>query len=463
MAEADTPKQGSRSPQAVLGGRLRRAATPTRLLAKGASAAALARVRVLRGDSAEDIALDPRLISTAEDIARSLGEMKGAAMKIGQALSFVDVSLIPKEYRTALAVLQSDAPPMPFEHVVGVVEAELGAPLDDLFDWFSPNPIAAASIGQVHMAHLGDREVVVKVQYPGVAKAVEADLRNAALLSGIARIGQKMLAGLVGDVDLRSLIDEIRERVGEELDYRIEARNQQEFAELFRDDPRIGIPEVVPERSSERVLTTEYVDAMRWSAALESSEELRDQWGETIARFVYTSLYDHGVINVDTHPGNFLFHEDGRVTFLDFGCVSRFTPARTEAIGSLSLALVADDEERILDALVALGFLRNRDGFDTDVLLTPLRRSLQPMHQPQPFRYTHEFLEEVIAEALRLRVGVDELRLLQRLDVPRDYVLLLRASAGVEAVLSHLEAAVDFDRVFGSIFGDAYQAPDRQS
>ena len=418
-------------------------------------------MRVLRGDSAEDIALDPHLVAAAEDIARSLGEMKGAAMKIGQALSFVDVSLIPKEYRTALAVLQSDAPSMPLEHVVGVIEAELGAPLDELFDWFSPNPIAAASIGQVHMAHLGDREVVVKVQYPGVAKAVEADLRNAALLSGVARIAQKMLVGLVGDIDVRSMIDEIRERVSEELDYRIEARNQQEFADRFQGDPGIGIPGVVPERSSERVLTAEYVDAMRWSAALEAPEELRDQWGETIARFVYTSLYDHGVINVDTHPGNFLFHEDGRVTFLDFGCVSRFTEERRRSIGELSLSLIADDEDGILDALVALGFLRNREGFDTDVLLTPLRRSLQPIHQPQPFRYSHAFLEEIISEALRLRVGVDELRLLQRLDVPRDYVLLIRASAGLEAVLSHLEAAVDFDRLWSGVFGDAYRPPDR--
>ncbi len=463
MAESEPPRQGSRSPQAVLGGRLRRAATPTRLLARGASAAALARVRVLRGDSAEDIALDPRLVSAAEDIARSLGEMKGAAMKIGQALSFVDVSLIPQEYRTALAVLQSDAPPMAFEHVVAVVEDELGAPLQELFDWFSPEPIAAASIGQVHMARIGEREVVVKVQYPGVAKAVEADLRNAALLSGVARIAQRMLVGLVGDIDVRSMIDEIRERVSEELDYRIEARNQQEFADRFRDDPDIGIPDVVPERSSERVLTSEYVDAMRWSAALEAPDEQRDRWGETIARFVYTSLYRHGVINVDTHPGNFLFHEDGRVTFLDFGCVSRFTAERRQPIRELSLALIADDEERILDALVALGFLRRRDGFDADVLLTPLRRSLQPIHQPQPFRYSREFLEEIISEALRLRVGVDELRLLQRLDVPRDYVLLLRASAGVEAVLSHLEATVDFDRVCTSVFGDAYRPPDRSS
>ena len=394
-------------------------------------------------------------------MARSLGEMKGAAMKIGQALSFVDVSLIPQEYRTALSILQSDAPPMPLDQVEAVVQEELGAPIAELFDWFSPKAIAAASIGQVHMAHLGDREVVVKVQYPGVAKAVEADLRNAALLSGIARLGQKMLVGLVGDIDVRALIDEIRDRVGEELDYRIEAANQQEFAERFRDDPVIDVPAVVLERSSRRVLTTEYVDALRWSAALEQPQALRDQWGEVIARFAYSSVYVHGAINVDTHPGNYLFHEDGRVTFLDFGCVSRFDPSTLDHIRTMVIALLADDEEAILEALVAMGILRRSDGFDTDVLLAPLRRSLRPMHEAQPFRYSRAFLEETIAEALKLRVGVDELRLLQRLQVPKEYALLVRATVGTEAVLAHLEAAIDFDALFGELFGSDFRPPPR--
>jgi predicted unusual protein kinase regulating ubiquinone biosynthesis (AarF/ABC1/UbiB family) len=437
-----------------LGGRLRRAATPARLLAKGAGAATLARARALRGDAVEDIASDPRLVAAAEDIARTLGEMKGAAMKIGQAISFVDIELIPEEYRTALSILQSDAPPMPFSQVRAVVEEELGGSLEELFDWFSPKAIAAASIGQVHMAHLDEREVVVKVQYPGVAKAVEADLRNAALLSGIARIGQKMLAGLVGNVDLRALIDEVRDRVGDELDYRIEAANQQEFADLFRDHPLIDIPAVVPERSSERVLTTEYVDALRWSAALEAPPEQRDQWGQVICDFAYRCVYEHGVINADTHPGNYLFHDDGRVTFLDFGCVSRLDDAARGRIRRLAAAMLADDDERVLDALVDAGVLKRSDGFDAEVILAPLRRSLTPMHAPQPFRYSREFLAETIAEDLKLRVGVDELKLLQRLDLPKEYVLLIRATVGVEAVLCHLESSIDFDQIFPVILGD---------
>lgn len=431
-----------------LGGRVRRAATPARLLAKGATAAAIAQARALRGDSIEDIAADPKLVAAAEEIARELGEMKGAAMKIGQALSFLDVALIPEEYRTALSVLQADAPPMPYAAVVEVVTDELGAPPDELFDFFSPQPIAAASIGQVHMAHRGDDELVVKVQYPGVARAVEADLRNAAFVSAMARLGQRMLAGLVGDVDVRALIDEVRDRVTDELDYRIEAANQTEIGALFDGDPEIGIPEVHEELSSGRVLTSTYVDAMRWSAALEQPQEQRDRWGRVVARFFSTSLYDNGVCNVDSHPGNYLFHDDGRVTFLDFGCVTRLDADQRLRTRRLAAALMTGDGDAILDTFVESGFLRSREGFGADALLEPLGTWMRGPRGPQPFRYSREMLRDIIEESMRLRVGVNELKLLQRLDVPREHVLLGRMSVGLEAILAHLEAEIDFRDVY---------------
>lgn len=431
-----------------LGGRVRRAATPARLLAKGAAAAGIAQARALRGDRVDDIVNDPKLVAAAEDIARELGEMKGAAMKVGQALSFVDVSLLPEEYRSALGMLQADAPAMPYEHVREVVLEELGAPPEELFDFFSPAPMAAASIGQVHAAHLGDEEFVVKVQYPGVAKAVEADLRNAALLSAIARLGQKLLVGLVGDVDVRAMIDEVRERVTEELDYRIEAANQTEFAERFASDEEIDIPAVREEFSTERVLTSTYVDAMRWSAALEAPQELRDRWGNVITRFSTTSLYDVGVCQVDSHPGNYLFHEDGRVTFLDFGCVSRLDDPQRRRVRRLAAALIADDEDEILDACVDAGVLKTREGFGSEALLGPLANPLRGARGPQPCTYSKEMLAEIIEEAMRLRVGVDELRLLQRVDMPREYVLAGRMLVGMEAILAHLECTIDFREVW---------------
>ena len=436
-----------------LGGRVRRAALPAKLLAQGATAAALARARALRGDTAGDILADPRLVSVAEDAARTLGEMKGAAMKIGQAISFVDVSLIPEEFRSAFAVLQADAPPMPYEHVVRVVEQELGRRPEQAFDWFSPEPIAAASIGQVHMAHVGEREVVVKVQYPGVAKAIEADLRNAVLISGIARLAQRALLGLVGDIDIRALVDEVRERVSEELDYRIEARNQTEIAELFAGDARVHIPAVLPELSTERVLTTEYVDAMRWSSALGASEELRDQWGTVIAEFVLRSISEFGVINVDTHPGNYLFHEDGTVTFLDFGCVSRLNDEQRARIQGLVEALYHDDDETLVRALRDAGLLHSTEGFNRDALLDPLRLNIEVLHGPQPFRWSPEMLEELIADSLKLRIGVDELRVLRQLAAPKEYVLLGRAEVGLGALLAHLNAAIDYDAIYELLFG----------
>lgn len=431
-----------------LGGRIRRAATPARLLAKGATAAGIAQARALRGDRIDDIATDPKLVAAAEDIARELGQMKGAAMKVGQALSFIDVSLLPEEYRAALSMLQADAPAMPYEHVREVVLDELGAPPEELFDFFSPVPMAAASIGQVHTAHLGDEELVVKVQYPGVAKAVEADLRNAALLSAIARLGQKLLGGLVGDIDVRAMIDEVRDRVTEELDYRIEATNQTEFAHRFAGDAEISVPAVREEFSSERVITSEYVDAMRWTAALDAPQDLRDRWGGVITRFSTTSLYDVGVCQVDSHPGNYLFHADGRVTFLDFGCVSRLDDRARRRVRRVAAALIADDEEEILDACVEAGVLRSRDGFGSDALLGPLANALRGARGPQPCTYSKEMLAEIIEEAMRLRVGADELRLLRRVDMPREYVLAGRMLVGMEAILAHLECTIDFREVW---------------
>jgi predicted unusual protein kinase regulating ubiquinone biosynthesis (AarF/ABC1/UbiB family) len=435
-------------------GRVHRAVTPARLALQAAAAAARARSRALRGgDVLQELASDKRLHAATLKVATRLGEMKGAAMKLGQILSVVDVGLLPEAYRDALAALQADAPPMPFELVRDVVTEELGAPPEKIFTWFSPAPMAAASIGQVHMAHLGDTELVVKVQYPGIAKAVEADLRNAALLSLLARLSQKLLAGLVGDIDTRALIDEVRDRIGEELDYRIEAANQQAFADLWRGDPCIGIPEVIHEFSTRRVLTTEYVDAMRWKAALASPQQQRDRWAEVIARFVETSLFRNGLVNLDPHPGNYLFHEDGRVTFLDFGCAKRLTPDQVKALRAVAFAMFKGDDDDIIDTMVAAGFLHGTD-FDREVLLAPIRQSMEPVLGPQPFRFSREYIADQLAVAFKQRLGREEMRFLRKVDVPAWYVMLGRVSAGLNGILFQFEAAVDFRSLIDQLFGD---------
>jgi len=435
-------------------GRIKRAVTPTRLVLEGATAVAIAKARLLRGgdtaDMAADLAADRRLARTAERLARELGEMKGAAMKLGQILSFIDVGMLPAEYRDAFAALQADAPAMPFELVEEVVTAELGAPPGQLFTHFSRAPMASASIGQVHMAHRGDDELVLKVQYPGVTKAIEADLRNAALFALLGRVVGRLLAGVAGRINTTAVIEELRTRITEELDYRIEARNQQAFAELWRDDPAVRVPDVVPELSTKRVLTSRYADGNRWSHALEAPSELRDRWGTAIARFQWVSLFRDGFTNLDPHPGNYLFHEDGTVTFLDFGACQRFDASQLARLRGLIDAVVDGRDEAIVDALVALGLVTS-DGsksFDPTLITRPVRLAVEPaMHDEQPFRFTRSFVADQVGQAVRLRFGTDELRLLQQLDVPVELPMVLRITLGTAGILSQLDTAVDFRAV----------------
>jgi predicted unusual protein kinase regulating ubiquinone biosynthesis (AarF/ABC1/UbiB family) len=435
-------------------GRVRRTALPAAVLLRSGAAQALAAARALtRGEtSAREILADERLAASAERAARTMGEMKGAVMKIGQLLSFVDSEFIPPAYRDALATLQADAPPMAQDLVDDVITRELGAPPASIFSFFSPNPIAAASIGQVHMARLpspagGDEELelVVKVQYPGVAEAIASDLSNAALLSMLGSFAKVLLKPIVADVDISAIVDEVRERVTEELDYRIELANQQEFIEIYRDHPSIHIPEVVPELSTERVLTMEYVDAMRWPAALEQPKELRDQWGLNIARFAFHSLYEHHLFNADPHPGNYLFHEDGSVTFLDFGCVKHFTRERIQGMRDIAAAVYAGDDDRALDGFVAIGMLRNRDGLAEDTMLGYIHRAYEPLRSPQPYTYTREWAAAQMGDLLDLKLSADERNIVRHVDLPPDQVFVLRISAGLNSVLAGLEATLNWD------------------
>ena len=237
-------------------------------------------------------------------------------MKIGQLVSFLDSGLVPEEYRAIyqqiVGSLQADAPPMSTGLVRQVVEEELGRPVEDIFEWFGEQPMAAASIGQVHAAHLhGGREVVVKVQYPGVAEAIAADLANGELLAGLIHMGNRLMGPMGVKSDVRAMVDELKDRITEELDYRLEAANQAEFSALYRDHPFIHVPEVVPELSTGKVLVMDEADGLRWTAALEQPQELKDRWAAVINRFVYGSLYGAGIFNGDPHPGNYLFHDDG--------------------------------------------------------------------------------------------------------------------------------------------------------
>ena len=275
-------------------------------------------------------------LQTAEQVAEVLGNMKGAVMKLGQMASYLDGGL-PEPVRQALAQMQQDAPPMSYELVAGVVRAELGGEPDTVFASFEREPMASASIGQVHRAVTHDgRAVAVKVQYPGVDAAIRADLDNSDLLFGA-------MGMLFSGLDPAPLVAELRDRLLEELDYRNEAENQQRFVDYFGGHPTISVPEVLHELSTGRVLCTELAYGAKWTDVLEWSQEERNLTAETLYRFAFGGIYRLGVFNGDPHPGNYLFRPGGEVTFLDFGLCKVFTPDEIAEFQRLITAMVHQD------------------------------------------------------------------------------------------------------------------------
>lgn len=409
-----------------------------------------------RGETAE-LGEQARQERLAQRYAQVLGDMKGAVMKVGQILSFVDADgVLPAPYRqlfqSTMAQLQDDVPPLAPNEISSVIRAELGAPPEDIFSFFSPEPIAAASIGQVHRARLADgTELAVKVQYPGVASAVRADLANTDLLASVIRAGLAMLGPQAPRLDPKMMVEEIRDRVGDELDYRIEAANQQEFHALYNGHPFIHIPAVYPELSTNRVLVSDYVRGRRWSEVAATGDDIRSRWGETIFRFVFASLHRHGVFNGDPHPGNYLFHEDGSVTFIDFGCVKRFTAGRVSAMSAVVDAALASDAPGVFQAFINVGLLTADDAHkvDPDRLLEFHRAALRDRWDVQPFTYTPESVARTVAATYQpMGPWYDVTR---RLQMPKDLLFLNRITIGASSVLGHLHATADWKSIDAEI------------
>ena len=323
-------------------GQAARTARLARLGAQTGGSYAAHRARRVFADAERRRELDTTFeMKTAEQVTEVLGQMKGALMKIGQMASYLDQGL-PEHVRDALAELQHDAPPMSPELAASMIEEQLGAPPEVVFAEWDPRPIASASIGQVHraMTHSGDA-VAVKVQYPGVAEAVASDLDNAGLI--FAGLGQ-----LFPGLDHKALVAELRDRLLEELDYGLEAQNQQLFADLYAGHPTIHIPAVFHELSSRKVLVTELADGARFSELLTWSQAEKDLAAETVYRFAFGSLYRSAAFNGDPHPGNYLFRPGGEVTFLDFGLVKRFTQAELDEFAELIVHIVVRARPRRL-------------------------------------------------------------------------------------------------------------------
>jgi len=413
--------------------RLARTARVWRLSARRGADWTAHRVRRAGASDERKAELDTRfVIRSAEDAARELGQMKGAMMKIGQLLGFI-LEGLPEDAQRALATLQADAPPMAPGLAASVVRRELGDEPELLFRRWTAEPAAAASVGQVHRAVLRDgRAVAVKVQYPGVDTAIQADLDNAEVLYGL--FSAFALKGL----DVHALVDELRERMGDELDYRTEADHQSEFARSYRGHPFITVPEVVAELSTQRVLTTEWVDGVAWADFLATANPAeRQRAGEILFRFAQGSIHRLGVFNGDPHPGNYRFLPDGRVAFLDFGLVKRWTPGEWERLSPCLDAILADDPDRLVAAMEAVSFLPPDHGLDPqavcDYVSTPYRPYLT-----ERFRFTREFVADTVQRITDVRGPYAEV--VAKLNLPASFVILDRVVWGVSALLGKLGA-----------------------
>ncbi|MBW3574277.1 MAG: AarF/ABC1/UbiB kinase family protein [Actinobacteria bacterium] len=412
---------------------LRRSARVWRLTGRRGLSWAMVKVRGRGADEEERARLEQRFaIRTAEDVARELGNMKGAIMKAGQLVSFIAEGL-PADARAALASLQADAKPMAPSLAESVVTSELGRPMSRLFlDW-DPVPVAAASIGQVHRAVLPDgRLVAVKVQYPGVDRAIRSDLDNAELLYGL--FSALALKGL----DPKALVDELRDRMGDELDYCIEARNQTEFADRYRGHPFIRVPDVVPERSTARVLTSDWVDGQRWEDFLAAADhDARQRAGEVLFRFAQGSVHRHRVFNGDPHPGNYRFHADGSITFLDFGLVKRWMPGELERLSPILDPLLAHDVVGTVRSLVHAGFLPSDHDLDPELVWQYVSNPYAPYLEDE-FTFTSEWTGQALGQALEFSGPCAEV--IKRLDMPPSFVILDRVVWGMAALLGRLRA-----------------------
>src|SRR5262245_27473057 len=346
-------------------GRVRRAAKVGRL-AGGQTARAYATkaANLTRSEEGRRTAAERRQAEAAEQIFEVLGQMKGAAMKVGQVASFVDTGAFPPEMQARiqakLAELRDAAPRVPFKRMREVVERDLGEPIRDVFAEFEEEAVAAASIGQVYRARLLDgRSVAVKVQYPGVAQAVRADLQNLGL---IMRVAKRMAPGM----DAKAMTREIRERLTDELDYEHEAQSHRAMARAWRGHPFVFVPDVVTSLCSEHVLVSEWVDGAGFEEVREMDRAARDRFGEIVFRFFFGSLYRNGHFSGDPHPGNYRLMEDGRVAFIDFGMTKSLPREEIDAEIEAIRHGMAGEAEELHAQLARLGF------FDaTDARITP--------------------------------------------------------------------------------------------
>lgn len=374
---------------------------------------------------------------TAEQIFRVLGELKGGAMKFGQALSMFEAAMpenLVSPYRATLTRLQDAAPPMSTTLVHNVLDEQLGSGWRDLLTDFDDRPAAAASIGQVHRGTWHDgREVAVKIQYPGAGDALRSDLSQ---LSRLGRVAGSMIPGM----DMRALTDELTDRITEELDYRMEADAQDGFALAYDGDPEFAVPKLI--HGTEKVLVSEWQDGRPLSSFIaEGSQEERDRAGLLYVRFLFSGPARAGLLHADPHPGNYRITPDGRLGVVDYGAVARLPDGLPSSIGELMRRALAGHADEMLEGLREEGFVKPHITIDPDELYDYMAPFLEPAATSR-FRFNREWMREQFARINDPRRPGYTIGL--KLNLPPSYLLIHRVWLGGIAVLSQLDCEAPF-------------------
>ncbi|WP_375538318.1 ABC1 kinase family protein [Mycolicibacterium sp. CBMA 311] len=419
-------------------GRLRRTMPLAGFMARTAGGRLVAELRERAGD---DSAVERFHERSADRYTELLGHSKGALMKLGQLLSMVDTGGLGTggfaPYQQALVRLQAAAPPMAPELVHQILAAELGDARAQ-FAEFDDEPVAAASIGQVHRATLTDgAQVAVKMQYPGVAEAIRADLANTELVATFMRFASSA-SGMV--FDPRPVAREMSERITEEVDYQREAAMIRLFGDLYRDHPFIRIPDVVPQMSSGRVLTMTYLGGMNWAEAQLADQDLKNTWAEVITRFTDANYRHANLMHNDPHPGNYKFNNDGTVGVVDFGCVKILPEPMRQAAVALMRAAIDGNAKDIRDCMVRAGFLPSGSSMSTEeAQLYWSQVFYEVAAAPQPVTY----VADSSARTARWVFGLfDSSNPLIRMSAPSDLAFAPRVHTALSNVCAGLTATL---------------------
>lgn len=447
-----TRRSQSAVPQGVLGraGRLGFGAF------KGSMRLAMIGPRTLLGKDSPQKLLADLHATTAQELVETLGRLKGASMKVGQLASFIDAGVLPPEirdtYQAVLGSLRDAAPPMKPQLVHQVFRREFDAEPKDLFAEFEEKPTAAASLGQVHLAVLKDgRKVAVKIQYPGIESAIKSDLAMTAAV-------RPLMPLLAPGLEAEEALAEIRQRVLEECDYRLEAKNLDTLADHYKEHPFAWVPRSIPEHSTGRVLTMERAEGSPFAKIKKLPKAQRDRVGEIIFRFYYGSLHQYGFTSADPHPGNYFLMEDGRMAFFDFGLACQMDPAITPHMLGGLIALRDGDVDGFFHHAVAMRYVTRPNETDAKRFFEWCRLSLAPICEDRDYSFKREFIAERTAAMLDPRNPW--WNFIRKLNLPRWAILQYRLELGLFAVLAQLGATGNWHRMTMEFYGSCEPSTD---